>query len=123
MTHEHASRLRVARVETSLRAMLRWAVQLGAVVLDQPFNTQAIRDAVNACRKVIIDLPLAHKTVVLNELDRWLVAEEATHDSAAAKERRHEPTLATTTPTRSTPLRDGLPGPTSVFHQPGFPVT
>jgi hypothetical protein len=52
-------------------------------------DVEAIRVAVDACRKAMIDLPLAHKTVVLNELDRWLVAEEATHDSAAAKERRH----------------------------------
>jgi hypothetical protein len=37
----------------------------------------------------MIDLPLAHKTVVLSELDRWLVAEEATHDPAAAKQRQH----------------------------------
>ena len=36
-------------------------------------DVEAIRDAVNACRKALADLPLAHKTVVLNELDRqWL---------------------------------------------------
>jgi hypothetical protein len=52
-------------------------------------EAQAIRDAVDACRMAMIDLPLTHKAVVLNELDRWLVAEEATHDPAAAKERRH----------------------------------
>jgi hypothetical protein len=52
-------------------------------------DVEAIRDAVNACRKALADLPLAHKTVVLNELDRWLVAEAATHDPAAAKERQH----------------------------------
>jgi hypothetical protein len=56
-------------------------------VLDR--DVEAIRDAVDACRKAIINLPLTHKTVVLNELDRWLVAEEATHDPAAAKERQH----------------------------------
>ena len=38
-------------------------------------DAQAIRDAVNACRKAMIDLPLNHKNVVLNELHRWLVAE------------------------------------------------
>jgi hypothetical protein len=48
-------------------------------------DAEAIRDAVHACRKTMIDLPLAHKTVVLNELDRWLVAEEATHDPAGGK--------------------------------------
>jgi hypothetical protein len=33
-------------------------------------DVEAIRDAVNACRKAMVDLPLVHKTVVLNELDR-----------------------------------------------------
>ena len=39
-----------------------------------------IRDAVNACRKVMIDLPLAHKNVVLNELHRWVEAERGTYE-------------------------------------------
>jgi hypothetical protein len=52
-------------------------------------DVEAIRDAVDACRKAMIDLPLAHKTVVLNELHRWVELESASHDPAAAKERQH----------------------------------
>ena len=40
-------------------------------------DVETIRDAVNACRQAMIDLPLAHKTVVLGELERWVAAEEA----------------------------------------------
>jgi hypothetical protein len=32
----------------------------------------------------MIDLRVAHKAPVLNELDRWLLLTDATHDPAAA---------------------------------------
>jgi hypothetical protein len=46
---------------------------------------QDIKDAVEACRKAMIDLTVAHKALVLNELNRWLAAEEATHIPEAAR--------------------------------------
>jgi hypothetical protein len=55
---------------------------------DEVFDRQ-ITEAVDACRRVMIDLEIDAKAVVLNELHRWLVAEAATQDPAAAKERQH----------------------------------
>jgi hypothetical protein len=55
---------------------------------DEVFDRQ-INEAVDARRRVMIDLEIDAKAVVLNELHRWLVAEAATHDPAAAKERQH----------------------------------
>jgi hypothetical protein len=55
---------------------------------DEVFDRQ-INEAVDARRRVMIDLEIDAKAVVLNELHRWLVAEVATHDPAAAKEGQH----------------------------------
>ena len=55
---------------------------------DDPLDKQ-MGDAVQACRRVMIDLTVEEKAVVLQELRRWLVAEVATNDTAAAKERQH----------------------------------
>jgi hypothetical protein len=45
--------------------------------INDPFDrdVEVIRDAVDACRQAMIDLPLVHKTVVLNELQRWVGAD------------------------------------------------
>ena len=48
-----------------------------------------INEAVEACRKAMADLEVDAKATVLRELHRWLVAEHASHDSAAAPEKRH----------------------------------
>jgi hypothetical protein len=52
-------------------------------------DAKAIRDAVTPCRCAMTDLRLAHRALVLNELDRWLVLADPTNDPASAKERQH----------------------------------
>ena len=49
----------------------------------------AIKSVIDACRGLMADLEPSAKAVVLNELHRWLVLEQATHDPAYAPERRH----------------------------------
>jgi hypothetical protein len=52
-------------------------------------GAREIKDAIDRCRLAMADLVPDAKAVVLNELHRWLVLEQATHDPAYAPERRH----------------------------------
>jgi hypothetical protein len=53
-----------------------------------PLDKQ-IDDAVEACRKAVIDLTVKEKTVVMERLRGWIELEAASHDPAAAKNRQH----------------------------------
>jgi len=51
-------------------------------------QAREVREAVDACWRLLVDLTCEQKAVALNELGKWL-AEEATYDPASAPERRH----------------------------------
>jgi len=52
-------------------------------------QAREIQAVVEACRKAMADLEIDAKAVVLNELHRWIVLEQASHDPAAAPKRQH----------------------------------
>jgi hypothetical protein len=50
---------------------------------NQRSQDKLVNEAVEACRKAMIDLTVEAKAAVVNELHRWLTLEEASYDPAA----------------------------------------